>query len=191
MFNCGRLAMVVVAVLLTLGCDSKTRTGPTEAEAPAFARVFPTSPVRLPAFGSWNGSIDGGGSWSFYEEFNPTFKPHPALTIHLPGRRLVSRTCPNDFACGGTLGNSGDAFMNIIITEEHIKNDPVRFVGIIAWGDSEVFEAVVLDLTAWFSFLVPDNVGLNVNIVIENIKTFIAAQTDGVIRGTTRHVVFQ
>ena len=89
------------------------------------------------------------------------------------------------------MGNSGDAFMNIIITEEHIKNDPVRFVGIIAWGDSEVFEAVVLDLTAWFSFLVPDNVGLNVNIVIENIKTFIAAQTDGVIRGTTRHVVFQ
>ena len=171
----------VVLVTLTIaalgGCDSPRATD-VDAVAPTSVSL---SRGNSTGQSFWNGTVGGGGSWRFAVHEPRT----TALTIHQQGRRLLSRVCPADILCGGIFGGSGDAFINIMIMEEYVSNEPMRFAFTVAWGDSQRFEAAILyDLNAWWDFM-SSQAGVSTPIVIQNIQQFIAS-SDNVITGTTR-----
>lgn len=171
-----------VGLLMLSSCDSRSPAERTVTSSALLSSA--ASGPGGPSF--WTGTIDGGGSWKFGTPQART----TALTIHGTGVRMVSRDCPADIICGGIWGSSGSSFINITVMEQYVANNSPTFVFSVAWGDSQTFEAVILDdLNQWWSFM-DSQAGVSTPIVVQNIRNFIAAR-DGVIRGTTRQVVLR
>jgi hypothetical protein len=179
-----QIVVLTLSAVTLVGCDSSA-TAPNTPQITAEPSFASASEFQNSGFAV--GEVTPRGAWSY--DWNNTVQQWGRLHVFQPHRRLNDIACsdqPPPANCGGFTGRSGQrrAFVHIYVAEERSLSG-VRPIFLLAWGDDDRFEAVVLSDTPGNRDVFRRHLDGDVEALIASVQTL--AQTAGdVVRGRTR-----